>query len=256
MAEGKASGAFLRAWVAIEIAKPVRHGVLLRMNKQEEPRWFPAQYERLPYICFHCGLLGHSDMECPTPAPRNADGKLPYDVNLRAPEEKKRQIQSFAAAAAESFGSGSSSGFRHSGEHGRSTRVGSNSADGPRQSESRVGDSEEQECQSPLKEHSMDERQMGGNGSPIANRQLFFQANGDKQKVTPKKRKSKPHGRVVQTPNLNIPLGVGSNAIVVKSEGLSGGLVLLWRQDVVVEEMSKSRSHIDVLLSCDRLRIS
>lgn len=42
-------------------------------------------------------------------------------------------------------------------------------------------------------------------------------------------------------------------AIVVKSEGLSGGLALFWRQDVVVYEMSKSRSHIDVTLSCDKL---
>lgn len=46
------------------------------------------------------------------------------------------------------------------------------------------------------------------------------------------------------------------NAIIVKSEGLSGGLVLLWRQNMLVVEMSKSRSHIDVLLSYDRLRIS
>lgn len=50
--------------------------------------------------------------------------------------------------------------------------------------------------------------------------------------------------------NLGFP-----NAIVVKSEGLSGGLMLLWRRDVVVAELSKSRSHIDVLLSCDHLRI-
>ena len=46
------------------------------------------------------------------------------------------------------------------------------------------------------------------------------------------------------------------NAIIVKSEGLSGGLALLWRHDVTVAEVSKSRSHIDVMLSCDRLRIS
>jgi hypothetical protein len=46
------------------------------------------------------------------------------------------------------------------------------------------------------------------------------------------------------------------NAIVVKSEGLSGGLMLLWRRDVVVAELSKSRSHIDVHMSCDSLRIS
>lgn len=51
--------------------------------------------------------------------------------------------------------------------------------------------------------------------------------------------------------NLGFP-----NSIVVKAEGLSGGLLLLWWRDVVVAELSKSRSHIDVLLSCDRLRIS
>ena len=45
------------------------------------------------------------------------------------------------------------------------------------------------------------------------------------------------------------------NAIIVKSEGLSGGLALLWRHDVTVAEVSKSRSHIDVMLSCDQLRI-
>jgi hypothetical protein len=46
------------------------------------------------------------------------------------------------------------------------------------------------------------------------------------------------------------------SAIVVKSEGLSGGLMLLWRREVTVAEISKSRSHIDVMLSCDRLRIA
>jgi len=40
--DGKASGAFLRARVAIEVEKPIRRGVLLRMNKHEEPRWFHA----------------------------------------------------------------------------------------------------------------------------------------------------------------------------------------------------------------------
>jgi hypothetical protein len=39
-ADGKASGAYLRACVAIEIDKPVRHGVLLWMSRMEEPYWF------------------------------------------------------------------------------------------------------------------------------------------------------------------------------------------------------------------------
>jgi hypothetical protein len=36
--DGKASGAFLRARVAVEIDKPLRRGVLLRMSKMEDPR--------------------------------------------------------------------------------------------------------------------------------------------------------------------------------------------------------------------------
>lgn len=51
--------------------------------------------------------------------------------------------------------------------------------------------------------------------------------------------------------NLGFP-----NVIVVDSQGLSGGLMLLWHGDVVITEQSKSRSHVDVLLSCDKLRIS
>ena len=46
---------------------------------------------------------------------------------------------------------------------------------------------------------------------------------------------------------LGLKLDLGfPNAIVVKAEGLSGGLMLLWQHDVTVSELSKSRSHIDV----------
>jgi len=63
--DGKASGAFLRAQVAIEIDKLLRRGVLLRMSKTEEPRWFHAQYERLPFYCFACGKIRHSELGVP-----------------------------------------------------------------------------------------------------------------------------------------------------------------------------------------------
>lgn len=105
--DGKASGAFLRARVSIELDKLLRRGVLLRMSRNEEAKWFQAQYEKLLFYCFVCGLLGHSEVECPQPVVRDEQGCLPYDVQLRAPEE--RRIQSFAGATAESFGSGSSS---------------------------------------------------------------------------------------------------------------------------------------------------
>ena len=63
--DGKVSGVFLRARVAIEIDKLLRRGVLLRMSKTEEPRWFHAQYERLPFYCFACGKIRHSELGVP-----------------------------------------------------------------------------------------------------------------------------------------------------------------------------------------------
>ena len=51
-------------------------------------------------------MIGHSELECSKPAIRNQKRKLPYDVPLRAPDEKRRRIQSFGGAAAESFGNG------------------------------------------------------------------------------------------------------------------------------------------------------
>ncbi|CAN6328230.1 unnamed protein product [Urochloa humidicola] len=110
-ADGKASGAFLRARVAIEINRPIKRGVLLRMSRDGEPEWFNAQYEKLPFFCFSCGMLGHGGLDCARPAARNEQGKLPYEreIPLRAPEDRRRKLQSFADAAAESFGSGTSS---------------------------------------------------------------------------------------------------------------------------------------------------
>jgi hypothetical protein len=45
------------------------------------------------------------------------------------------------------------------------------------------------------------------------------------------------------------------NGEAVLSVGLSGGLALFWRRDVTVGLQSKSRSHIDVILSTDNLGV-
>ncbi|CAO2152407.1 unnamed protein product [Urochloa humidicola] len=112
--DGKASGAYLRARVAIEVDKPIKRGVVLRMSREGEPGWFDTQYEKLPFFCFSCGLMGHGGLECELPAPRNEHGKLPYDreIPLRAPDDWKKKLQGFVEAATESFGS--SSGARPS----------------------------------------------------------------------------------------------------------------------------------------------
>lgn len=109
--DGKASGAYLRARVSIALYKPIKRGVLLRMSKEGEPEWFDAQYEKLPFLCFSCGLLGHGGVGCDKPAMRNGQGKLPYerDPPLRAPDDRRKKLQGLVEAAAASFGSGNSS---------------------------------------------------------------------------------------------------------------------------------------------------
>lgn len=154
--DGKASGAFLRGQVAIDIDKPLRRGVLLRMSKNEEPQWFAVQYEKLPFYCFACGVMGHSEVECDHSVERNDEGKLPYDVQLRAQDDRRRRLQSFAAAA-ESFSSGSSSASRPSknqyGRHGGSRSL-AGEDDSHFSSSDQAGGKEDVEVQSPLKSQS------------------------------------------------------------------------------------------------------
>ncbi|KAK1696915.1 hypothetical protein QYE76_013612 [Lolium multiflorum] len=103
---GEASGTFLRARVAIPIDQPLRRWVMVRRDGKDER--FILQYEKLPFYCFSCGLIGHGELECKTPADRDASGKLPFDRDLRVPDEHKRRVQSFGqAAASASWNSGS-----------------------------------------------------------------------------------------------------------------------------------------------------
>jgi hypothetical protein len=120
--DGKASGAFLCARVSVELAKPLRRGVLLKTDRENPPEWYDLQYEKLPFFCHSCGVLDHGDLACAMPAPRNELGKLPYDVALRVSEDKKKKIQSLAHAAAETFGNASSPNIsQRRGPKGRSS---------------------------------------------------------------------------------------------------------------------------------------
>jgi hypothetical protein len=103
---GKQVAHFLLARVAVELAKPLRRGVLMKTDRAKPPWWFDIQFEKLSYYCFSCGLVGHLEIECPKPVPRNELGKLPYDLKLGAPDERRR-TQIFNQATSESLGSAS-----------------------------------------------------------------------------------------------------------------------------------------------------
>ena len=51
---------------------------------------YDIQYENIPYFCFSCGRLGHSELYCRTPGSRDENGELPFGPKLQAPDEYRK----------------------------------------------------------------------------------------------------------------------------------------------------------------------
>jgi hypothetical protein len=85
----RAVGKDLRARIIIPLNEPLPRGVSVFSSRRQRKEWYDVVYERLPYFCFSCGIIGHSEIECLTPAIRDEKGSLPYNEKLRAPEERR-----------------------------------------------------------------------------------------------------------------------------------------------------------------------
>ena len=80
-------GGFLRARISHDVSKPLRRWILIDSAKRKKTDLYDIQYEQVPHFCFSCGRLGHSDLLCPTPGPREGKGDLPFGSKLRALED-------------------------------------------------------------------------------------------------------------------------------------------------------------------------
>jgi hypothetical protein len=218
------------------------------MSREGEPEWFDAQYEKLPFICFSCGLMGHSELECANAAARNEKGKLPYDreIPLCAPEEKRKKFQSFGEAAANSYGSGTSSGA-HSGRLHSSRSVDKHYATSHEEHQTTPIDVDAQrkedgeEVMSPLKKQEVAGCKENESAPTCVGKQLFQGVRQETQ-IVAKKRKSKQSGpSPYQKPDLNLSVNnppliparlVHSqvNQIVGQGEGSGGASVELLKK--------------------------
>lgn len=83
------TGPFMRIRVVIDISKPLRRGLKLKTT-EEKSVWCPILYEKLPDLCFGCGLIGHSFRECQTTVISNTEKQVQkYGDWMRASILKK-----------------------------------------------------------------------------------------------------------------------------------------------------------------------
>ncbi|CAD6228922.1 unnamed protein product [Miscanthus lutarioriparius] len=52
-------GKELRARVIIPINEPLARGVSVFSSRRQRKEWYDVVYERVPYFCFSCGIIGH-----------------------------------------------------------------------------------------------------------------------------------------------------------------------------------------------------
>ena len=88
--------------------------MLIDSAKRQSTDMYEVQYEHVPHFCFSCGRIGHSDMVCPTPGTRDANGVLPFGKGLRAPDERKRASSGESSAREQPVSQNSKVNTRHS----------------------------------------------------------------------------------------------------------------------------------------------
>ncbi|KAK1550015.1 hypothetical protein Q3G72_012341 [Acer saccharum] len=65
--------------------RPLKRALKVGVEDSDEMATIVVRYERLPELCFHCGILGHPLRECPSRRPSEEDGRpLKYRAWIRA----------------------------------------------------------------------------------------------------------------------------------------------------------------------------
>ncbi|KAK2650316.1 hypothetical protein Ddye_017805 [Dipteronia dyeriana] len=57
-------GKFVRVKVEIDVTRPLKRAIKLRLDEFNSTVTIPIKYERLPEFCYGCGVLGHSFHDC------------------------------------------------------------------------------------------------------------------------------------------------------------------------------------------------
>ncbi|GAA0155011.1 hypothetical protein LIER_12838 [Lithospermum erythrorhizon] len=85
----KSGKKFFHVQAKVNVNQPIRWLVNFQVGKMQGAGYLA--YERLPYLCFHCSLMGHLIRQCPNLPEGNSPHKhLVYGLWIKAPTEKSR----------------------------------------------------------------------------------------------------------------------------------------------------------------------
>lgn len=73
-------GESLRIKILIDITKPLRRGIWIKLGESQEKFWIHIRYERLPDFCYGCGKIGHTVKECKE---QSGDSNAEVDLEKR-----------------------------------------------------------------------------------------------------------------------------------------------------------------------------
>ncbi|KAL5553050.1 hypothetical protein UlMin_040451 [Ulmus minor] len=63
--DGLCLGTYIRIRAIIDISKPLKRILKVRLGTDKELVTILLRYEHLPELCFHCSIIGHPIKECP-----------------------------------------------------------------------------------------------------------------------------------------------------------------------------------------------
>lgn len=88
-------GRRMRIRVKVPIDQPLMRGIKVILGNGEE-RWLKLTYEKLPYFCYTCGMIGHRYLDCGERKDKENDSDsedLPYPKSLMATPYKRNMLQ-------------------------------------------------------------------------------------------------------------------------------------------------------------------